>query len=53
MINKNTMDHLPKPSGSWQKGYSAKDKKANIALGGAITALLLTLVEVSARSQHA
>lgn len=45
-INKSTMDHLPKPSGSWQEGYRAKDSKANIAFGVSVVLFVLTLVEV-------
>jgi len=47
MINKSTMDHLPKPSGSWEAGYRAKNSKANMALGFSIVVFTLTVVEVS------
>lgn len=46
MINKSTMDHLPKPSGSWEAGYRAKNSKANMALGLSIVVFTLTVVEM-------
>ena len=46
-INKTSMDHLPKPKGSWEAGYKAKDMKANIWLGAMTLAFVVTLVEVT------
>lgn len=43
---KATMNHLPKPEGSWSAGYRAKDTKANIFLLATTAFFALTLMEV-------
>ncbi|XP_067950059.1 uncharacterized protein [Watersipora subatra] len=41
---KATMDHLPKPSGSWEAGYRAKSRIGNIAFGTSILVFIATLI---------